>query len=113
MEESLLYYIVFVFHIFLFIFIIAGWMSNNEKIIKFHTILVFIVLLMYIIFDGCVITKLEIKLRKKHDRYTILDPILNKLNISRATGSKMTVFLMILSAIISVYKLDKLIGRKT
>lgn len=113
MGESLIYYSVFVFHICLFIFNITGWMSNNVQMLKFHATLVFIILLMYLIFDGCVLTKLEIKLRKKHDRYTILDPVLNKLNISRSDGSKIAVGLMIMSTAISVYKLDKLIGKKS
>jgi hypothetical protein len=67
---------------------------------------------MYIIFDGCILTKLEIKLRKNHDRYTILDPLLNLFNISRPTGSIMAIIAMIVAAGISMYKIHRLNSEK-
>lgn len=112
MEESLEYYIVFVLHICIFIFLTGAWISNSEKILKFHILLVFVVILMYIIFDGCILTKLEIKLRKNHDRYTIVDPLINLFKISRATGSIIAIIAMIVAAGISMYKLHRLNSEK-
>ena len=69
---------------------------------------------MTITFNGCVITKLERKLRKNKDSFTIFDPILNKMNISltRENRSKITMSLFIISFVLSVYKLQKLSKKK-
>lgn len=100
-----LYWIVVIFHSILNSFLWFGWLSTNKLILEIHLSSLLISIYLFYLCKGCIITKLEKLLSKS--KWTIIDPILNKLGfpISRSNRTKITLFLFSMSVTMTMYKL--------
>jgi hypothetical protein len=100
-----LYWIVVIFHSIFNSFLWFGWLSTNKLILEIHLSSLLISIYLFYLCKGCIITKLERLLSKS--KWTIIDPILNKLGfpISRSNRTKITLFLFSMSVTMTMYKL--------
>ena len=100
-----LYWPVVISHSIFNSFLWFGWISTNKLLLEIHLSSLLISIYLFYLCKGCIITKLERLLSKS--KWTIIDPILNKLgfSISRSNRTKITLFLFSMSMIITLYKL--------
>lgn len=101
----LYYYLVLICHFLITLFLYFGWISNNKKILQILFIMLIISLALYIIFRGCFITKWERKVSKSD--FTVIDPVLNFLSIKIDRNSRfyITLYMYMLSLLITSIKL--------
>jgi hypothetical protein len=105
MNKLFFYWLVIILHSVFNIFLWFGWIFNNKLILEIHFSTLLISIYLFYLCNGCIITKLERLLSKS--KWTIIDPILNKLklSLSRNNRTKITLFLFGLSLLITLYKL--------
>lgn len=68
-------------HLILFSFIILGPISNNQRILKYHSDIIIFLLVKWFILNKCTLTKIEKKLRNLERQedgivYQFLEPII-------------------------------------
>lgn len=106
MEKPYLYYSILYLHFFLTIFMIFGPIFiTNYNVLKFLGFLLGLSLFLFYIFNGCFITRIEKSLSGTN--YTVIDPILEKLNISidRNSRTNTTIILYTMAMLITLFKL--------
>lgn len=105
MDKIFFYWFVVLLHSIFNIFLWLGWTLNNKLILEIHLSSLLISIYLFYLCKGCVITKLERLLSKS--KWTIIDPILNKLglSLSRNNRTKITLLLFGSSLLITLYKL--------
>lgn len=73
MKYPLNYYIILFCHYILILLMCLGWMSNNVIFVSFVLVILIYVLILFIVCDGCIITKIEREYTKnkptKIDKY--------------------------------------------
>lgn len=99
----LIFYLHMIFSIILAFIIII---TKNKYIILLFIILTILHHILYIIYKGCILTKLEYKLTNMD--YTIVDPFIDILGLKRTHKNRhyMTLFFSILTWLILIYKLN-------
>jgi hypothetical protein len=111
-EPHPLYYPVLISHVALMIFLLCGWVFSSEYfvspevgrwILRVLFVSLIVTISMYVVFNGCVVTKLERKLSRSEDDFTVIDPLLHSLgiNITRKTRSVISLTLFVLSLAIT------------
>jgi hypothetical protein len=77
----------------------------NSTVLKLNTVLLFIILIMFIKFDGCIISRLERKYLK--DTWTPIDNVCYLLNIEPTPKSRKTVtfYFLVLLIIFSLVRI--------
>ena len=79
------FYLVYGIHIVICFLLVYGWIFRNKLWLEFLIMASIYIQTMYGLFDGCICTRLERKYSKwrKENRSTIVDPILNSVNVER------------------------------
>lgn len=67
------------FHYFLPLFAALLILVSSKTIVHITLIIIIFIFIMFICFDGCILTRLE--KRFSNEDYTIMDPLLNLLNV--------------------------------
>ena len=79
------FYLVYGIHIIICFLLVYGWIFRNKLWLEFLIMASIYIQTMYGLFNGCICTRLERKYNKsrKDNRSTIVDPILNFMNVER------------------------------
>lgn len=97
---NLKYLVVFLLHLILTMFLFFGWIFNKKIILEILFILLILSISLFIIFKGCILSKLEKKIFGVNK--TILDPFIF---ISNKYKKIFTFLLFMNSFFITSYKL--------
>ena len=105
-ENKPLYYTVTIFHALLCIYTLTGWLWYNKYNLKFLLAVQIIVILLFVVCKGCILTKLERKLNGKQN-YSILDPMLDWIGVD-PKKYRTPIFLtaLLISVGITIYRLN-------
>jgi len=103
LDDQLICYILRVFHIIIPLLIIVLLFTNSFTLITISFLILVIADILFITFNGCILTILERKL--SHEDYTLIDPILNILSINNSNTNRydVTLFSGTLLSLLVVY----------
>lgn len=113
-QISKYYYPLLYSHFALTSFMLFGWVSENPTVLNVLVGLLSSAIVLFFIFNGCILSKLEKKLSSGSD-YTVIDPVLAAMNMttSRQHRTSLTILLFAISLFIAIYKLRKPLPTKT
>jgi hypothetical protein len=102
-------YLIRVLHIIIIsITVIVPFIPNvNSTVLKFNTLLLIVILIMFIKHNGCIISRLERKYL--NDKWTPIDSVCYLLNILPGSNSRkiVTFYFLILLIIFSLFRLSQ------
>lgn len=104
---NILYHIVVILHFSFMIFITFGWISDDRNILKVLLLLQITCILLFIIFRGCIVTKLEMYLSPIKNKFTIVDPLLQllKFQLTNKNRYMFTLVMYFLTISITICKI--------
>ena len=104
-KKKVLYRTILFLHFLLMLFLYFGWIFNERVVLEILFVLLIIVITLFYLCNGCIVTKIERYLSKSN--YTVIDPFLEKLgiNLTRDNRTKITISMFSLSTAITIYKL--------
>lgn len=106
MEYTSDYYMIALCHLFVRCIVVFGWLVNNKIILRFFLLVDIYVLIMYLLWDGCVLSKVEKTYTKdkpsdfdKHTAFTSKYMIGEKYVI--------TILFLVFNILVIIYKLTR------
>lgn len=104
MEYTSDYYMITLCHLFIRCIVMFGWLVNNKIILRFFLIVDIYILIMYLFWDGCVLSKVEKTYTKdKPSEFDKRTAFTSKYMI----GEKyiITIFFLVFNISVIIYKL--------
>lgn len=105
---NIIYQIVVFLHLLLMLFVYFGWLFNNILLLKLLLVVQIVCIIFFIIFKGCILTRLERKLESSKKSFTLIDPILKimRIKVNNNNRKKLSLFLFIFPTLITIYKIN-------